>query len=153
MSSIYVIARAVQFLANFANGAVTIHPIFTLWKLALYIFVGAYSVLRSEVELALIICRQRHRCLEECQSLGNCLVETKPYSMEANFVGKHGRFQYTKVRVFFWEYKSIRDQCSVDAKYTQGMPVGPFVNKPQHHTLYIQWRGVYIVLSKYQHIS
>ena len=43
MSSIYVIARAVQFLANFANGAVTIHPIFTLWKLALYIFVGAYS--------------------------------------------------------------------------------------------------------------
>ena len=41
--------------------------------------------------------RQQHACPYSCQLMGICQVDTTPQSIESTFVGRHERFQYTKV--------------------------------------------------------
>src|SRR5258706_15273007 len=40
---------------------------------------------------------QEHACTYPCQMMGICHVDTTPHSIESNFIGRHERFQYTKV--------------------------------------------------------
>ena len=40
---------------------------------------------------------QEHACARPCEMLGICHVDTTPHSIESTFIGRHERFQYTKV--------------------------------------------------------
>jgi hypothetical protein len=42
---------------------------------------------------------EQHACAALCQAPGICQIETTPQSVEATFTGKHGSFQYTKVKM------------------------------------------------------
>jgi len=44
--------------------------------------------------------RQEHACPRECQQPGICDIATRPQAVEETFVGKFGRHQYTKVRLY-----------------------------------------------------
>ncbi|KAL1691225.1 hypothetical protein GGG16DRAFT_113392 [Schizophyllum commune] len=42
------------------------------------------------------LCGQTHTCSKICDADGICEIDTAPFSIEANFAGRHESFQYTK---------------------------------------------------------
>jgi hypothetical protein len=67
-------------------------------KKTLYIFAGSY--LRMSMAICSLFFRQEHACPRLCELPGICEIATKPQSIESTFVGRHTKFQYTKVRLF-----------------------------------------------------
>ena len=100
-----------QLNANFATAYVPLEIISMHSKLMPCTSAGEKFVCLAFLTLNLLwMSSQEHACARPCEMPGICHVDTTPHSIESTFIGRHERFQYTKV----WNVMTLHPITDLD---------------------------------------